>query len=233
MNCNEFQHWLTTRDVFSNETPDALFHIKTCHACKSLYMMDTGLEKDIQTGFVQEEVPKNLVDRIDMALDQAKSPIRLNKPGIAAITAGVVLMVIFSLFMVSPAKPFRYQNLQQLSENAVQNHLKANTAMSFTADKTQEALVMLRKELGFNVIIPDLSKKGYTLIGGRACFLDTCRIAYLFYKKADKTSSLFILDDDHLDFEMPDGMNFSQDIREHHADIWKENGQVYAMVSSS
>jgi anti-sigma factor RsiW len=233
MNCNEFQHWLLTRDVFSNETPDALFHIKTCDACKSLYIMDTGLEKDILSGLIRQELPKDLMGRIDTAIDQAKAPLRLNKTSLAALTAGIALMVIFSFFMVLPAKPFRYQTLQQLSEKAVLNHLKANTAMSFTADKTEEALVMLRKELGFDVVIPDLSKKGYILIGGRACFLDTCRIAYLFYKKAETTSSLFILSNDHLDFEMPDGMKFSQDINEHHADIWKENGQVYAMVSSS
>jgi len=232
MNCNEFQNWLLTRDVFSDETPEALSHIKTCDACKSLYMMDTGLEKDIRSGFIQKEIPENLVERIDMALDQAKEPLRLNKSGIAAITAGIALMVIFSLFIVPP-RPFQYQNLQELSENAVQNHLKGNTTMSFTADKMDEAIIMLRKELGFDVVIPDLSEMGYTLIGGRPCSLGKCRIAYLIYKKADKTSSLFILDDVHLGFEMADGMKSSQDIKEHRADIWKENGQVYAMISSS
>ncbi len=76
MNCNEFQHWLLTRDVFSDETPEALFHIKTCEACKNLYMMDTGLEKNIQSGFIRHELPKNLVDRIDMALDQETVPLK-------------------------------------------------------------------------------------------------------------------------------------------------------------
>lgn len=75
MNCNEFQHWLVTRDIFSNETPGALFHIKTCEACKNLYIADTGLEKNIRSGFIRQEIPKELVSRIDLAIDQAKEPI--------------------------------------------------------------------------------------------------------------------------------------------------------------
>ena len=86
MNCNEFQHWLLTRDIFSNETPGALFHIKTCAACKRLYMMDKGLEKEIQSGFICEELPKNLVSRIDMALDQEMEQARQNKPLVATLT---------------------------------------------------------------------------------------------------------------------------------------------------
>ena len=232
MNCNQFQHWLRTRDVFSNETPEALFHIKTCDDCKSLYLMDTGLEKDIQSAFLQQEVPKNLVGRIDISIDQAKAPLRLNTSGIAAVAAGITLMLIFTFFMVSN-KPLRYQSLEQLSENAVLSHLKKNTAMSFTADKMDEALVMLKKELGFDVILPDLSEKGYTLIGGRLCFIGQCRTAYIFYQKENQICSLFILDDDHLGFEMAGGIWFGNDIKECHTDIWKENGQVYAMVSSS
>ena len=195
-------------------------------------MIDTGLEKNIRSAFLQQEIPRGLADRIDISIDQAKAPLRLNKYGIAAFAAGITLMVLLTFFMVSN-KPLRYQSLDHLSEDAVTNHLKRNTAMSFTADKMDEGLVMLRKGLGFDVVIPDLSEKGYTLIGGRLCFLGQCRIAYLFYQKENQTCSLFILNDDHLDFEMADGLRFSQDIKEHRADIWKENGQVYAMVSSS
>ncbi len=195
-------------------------------------MIDTGLEKNIRSAFLRQEIPKDLLNRIDISIDEAKAPLRLNKSGIAAVTAGITLMVILIFFMVSQ-KPLRYHSLEHLSQDAVTNHLKRNTAMSFTADKMDEGLVMLRKELGFDVIIPDLSEKGYTLLGGRLCFLGQCRIAYLFYQKENQTCSLFILQDDHLDCEMADGLRFSQDIQEHRTDIWKENGQVYAMVSSS
>ncbi len=231
MNCNEFQHWLLIRDIFSNETPEALLHIKACAGCSRLYMMDTGLEKNIQSVFIPKEVPKGLTERIDLVLDQTKEPLRLNKTGIAAVVAGIALMAILTLFMKSN-NAFQYQSPDHLSEIAAINHLKGNMAMSFTAEETKEALVKMRKELKFNVIFPDLSEKGYALLGGRLCFLDECRTVYLFYKKADKTVSLFILDDDHLGFKMADGMRYSNAVKECRTDIWKENGQVYALVSS-
>jgi hypothetical protein len=60
--------------------------------------------------------------------------------------------------------------------------------------------------------------------------LGRCKIAYLFYRKEQKLSSLFILDYGHMDFEMADGSRFSNDLKGFHTDIWKEKGQVYAMV---
>lgn len=233
MNCNQFQHWLRARDIFAcKKNPEAVFHLETCFACKKLYRLDTGLEENIQSGFIRQEIPKNLMDRVDTKLDQEiKSPARLNRSLIAAFAVGIAIIVAFSIFP-EPDKPFRYQSLQHLSEAAVIDHLKGNMAMSFTTEKMGEALALLRKELEFNVIIPDLSEKGYTLLGGRLCSLGQCRTAYIFYQKAGKTSSLFILDDDHLDFKMADTVNYSNDINECRTDIWKENGQVYALVSS-
>ena len=89
---------------------------------------------------------------------------------------------------------------------------------------------MLSKELKFNVIIPDLKDKEYILLGGRLCVIEKCKIAYLFYIKKEKICSLFIMDYDHLGFEMADGSRFSNVIKGCHTDIWKEKGQVYAMV---
>ena len=232
MNCDQFQHWLLTRDVFSkNEPSEVLFHLHTCAACKRLYIMDTGLEKDIRSGFLCEEIPKDLLCRIDTALDGAKTPLRLNRPVIATLAAGILLTAVF--FFMNSSRPFRYRNLHHLGENAVLTHLKGNTAMSFTPDKLDEALAMMRDELEFDVILPDLSEKGYTLLGGRICFIGKCRTAYLFYQKSGQTVSLFILNNNHLDFKMAEGMENHFEIKNCRADIWKENGQVYALVSSS
>jgi hypothetical protein len=194
-------------------------------------MMDNGLEKDIRTGFLCEEIPKDLMDRIDMALDGARTQLRLNRPVIATLTAGIILMAVF--FFMNASRPFRYPDLYHLGENAVLTHLKGNTNLSFTPDKLDQALITMKKELEFDVVLPDLSKKGYTLLGGRLCFVGKCRTAYLFYQKSGQTVSLFILSHDHLGFEMAEGTENHLEIKDCRADIWKENGQVYALVSSS
>ena len=195
-------------------------------------MMDLGLEEHLRSGFLEQEMPKGLADRIDMALDQAKVPLQLNRPFFGALAAVVTLTAVLFFFMNSD-KPFRYKSLDHLGETAVLTHLKGNRAMSFTPDKLDGALAMLGKELGFNVVLPDLSEKGYTLLGGRPCFVGKCRTVYLFYRRGGQTVSLFILGKDHLDFEMAEGRGSHFEIKDCRADIWKENGQVYALVSSS
>ncbi len=194
--------------------------------------MDLGLEEHLRSGFLEQEIPKGLADRIDMALDQAKAPLQLNRPFLGALAAIITLTAILFFFMNSD-KPFRYESLDHLGETAVLTHLKGNRAMSFTPDTLDEALVMMKKELEFDVVLPDLSGKGYALQGGRLCFVGKCRTVYLFYQKNGQTVSLFILNNNHLDFKMAEGKESHLEIKDCRADIWKENGQVYALVSSS
>ena len=230
MNCKDFQHWLSTRDSFSDiENPDALDHLKGCEICKNLYKIDIRLEKTIESAFHQHEIPNGLYDQIELTLDHAKSPTRVKMPLIAGLFAGLAL-IFAVVFMIFFNQPFRYQNLQQLSEKAVIRHLKGDTTMSFTVNEIKQAILMLNKELKFNVVIPDLKNQGYVLLGGRLCVLDKCKIAYLFYEKQNKICSLFIMDYGHLAFEMADGSRFNNIIKGCHTDIWKVRGQVYAMV---
>lgn len=102
--------------------------------------------------------------------------------------------------------------------------------MSFSADEIKQATVMMSQKLKFNVAIPDFKDRGYKLLGGRLCVLGDCNIAYLFYERQNKICSLAIMDYENLDFKMADGSSFSNDIKGCHTDIWKEKGQVYAMV---
>lgn len=231
MICKDFQNWLLARDVLTDKKDDdVLDHLQACHHCKHLYTIDTGLEKGIQTAFSQQEIPNSLYDQIELTLDHTKNPVKDTKKKATGLVASVALIVSIVVFMIFFNRPFQYQNLQQLSEKAVGMHLKGNTDMSFTAHEIKQAAAMLSKELKFNVIIPDLKDQGYGLIGGRLCILGKCKIAYLFYEKQNKVSSLVIMDYAHLAFEMADGSKFSNDIKGVHTDIWKEKGQVYAMV---
>ncbi len=102
--------------------------------------------------------------------------------------------------------------------------------MSFTANEIEPAKVSMSNELNFNIILPDLHPQGYVLLGGRLCVLEKCKIAYLFYKKDEKICSVFIMDYNNLDFAMADGSKFYNEIKGCNTDIWKDKGQVYAMV---
>ncbi len=230
MNCKDFQHWLSTRDAFADqENPEAINHLKGCESCSNLYKIDIRLEKSIQSAFHQQEIPRGLYDQIELTLDHAKKPVMFTKLRLTGLAAFLSLILV-AVYMLFSEPPFRYQNLQQLSEKAVFVHLKGNTTMSFNDNKIEQAVVMLSKELKFNVVLPDLKDQGYILLGGRLCALGKCKAAYLFFEKKEKLCSLLIMGYDHLGFEMADGSRFSNTIKGCPTDIWKEKGQVYAMV---
>ena len=165
MNCKNFNHWLSTRDAFTDkENPEALDHLKGCETCKILYDIDLGLEKNIKSSFHQQEIPRGMVDQVDLTLDHAKAPVMFTKLMLSGLMV-TLCFVFIAGYLIFFDKPFQYQNLQQLSANAVASHLKGNTTMSFKANGIEQALAMLSKELKFNVIIPDLKDKGYILLG--------------------------------------------------------------------
>ncbi len=230
MNCKEFQHWLTARDSFSKEiSPEIEEHISLCDQCRCLYETDESLEAMIKSHFYQEPMPQGLTDQVDISIENAVSPPKRNRKHVSFIAASIVLIAVVFSFMVYN-QPFKYQSLQQLSESAVTRHLEKDTSMSFTANEIELAKVSMSKQLNFNVIFPDLLSQGYVLLGGRLCILEDCEIAYLFYQKDGKVSSLFIMDYNFLNFAMADGSLFKNETKGFNTDIWKDKGQVYTMV---
>lgn len=233
MDCKKFHLWLQNRDTFERELPtDVMAHRQNCRDCDQLYDLDSGLEQEITAAFAQQEVPQGLEERISLGLDHEgsqpffKPKKSLKYAGLAASLA--ILMVIVSMVFTSPVPS--YKNLEQISEQAVKDHLKGNWKISFDTSTLYQALEMLTRELGFNVRLPDLSDQGCLLVGGRLCALGKCRAAYFILEQQGKKGSLFIMDTSHLAFDMADGTRFSTTLKGCNAQVWKDNGQVYAMV---
>jgi hypothetical protein len=231
MNCKEFSLWLRTRDIHDSLIPqDAARHMTGCPSCEQLFNLDTRLEAGIQKGFSQEEVPKGLAEQISLSL----KPERTSRDAKLFMTAGAVLAGLIILVLVllpfETASPPNFKDLNQISLQAVKDHLNGNYYMSFNADQTGQALDRLTKELGFRVLLPDLSEYNCTLLGGRLCALGDCRAAYFILEKEGRTGSLFIMDTQHLNFDMAEGSRFNTRLKGCEADVWKDNGQIYAMV---
>jgi hypothetical protein len=246
--CKDFHLWLRTRDIHKDQNnPGVLSHMAECKDCQRLYTLDTDLEQGVALAFTQEEMPQGLVDQIDQGLDHETCQpffrsLGLKRPGTRSTTilkytgwiAGFTIMVLILSLVLTPPTP-SFKNLGQISEQAVVDHLKGNRQINFTQANIGQALEMLRKELGFNVLLPNfndpfLKDKGLLLLGGRLCLLGKCRAAYFTIEKQGEKGSLFIMDYDHLDFKMADGCRFSTKNKGCTTDIWKNNGQVYAMV---
>lgn len=233
MDCKEFQLWLQNRDILQLDIPPGVMaHRENCRECDQLYTLDSGLEQEIAAAFALQEVPQGLKDRISQGLDHEVSqpfftPVKALK--YTGLVAGLaVLIVILSIVFTSPVPS--YKNLEQISEQAVKDHLKGNWQISFDTTTLYQALEMLTRELGFKVLLPDLSSQGCLLVGGRLCALGKCRAAYFILEQQGKKGSLFVMDTSHLGFDMADGTRFTTQLKGCNAQVWKDNGQVYAMV---
>lgn len=194
MNCKEFENWLLSEDkTLNNTVPEDVFeHLSICADCEQIYLLDTDIENRIDAAFVQEEIPSDLETKIDASLNLAShNPFVFTKK-MTGLVAGIGAILVITYLSIFNNDPFKFQNLQQLSEKAILRHLKGDTTMTFDAAHIEQAIGMLSKELKFKVILPDLADKGFILLGGRICAVDKCRTAYLFYKNKEKPA-LYLL----------------------------------------
>ncbi len=242
MDCNDFQHWLKTRDHHEANHPLGVTlgveaHMARCPACARMFRADLALEQTISKAFVQEETPRGLADQINLSLKHVGSRSFLHRFGITrkpafalgGLAAGLILLALVLNQFLTPAAP-SFKDLNQISLQAVSDHLKGNQHMTFDAANLDQALAMLTKELGFQVLLPDLNSQDCVLLGGRLCALGNCRAAYFIIEKQGKTGSLFVMDTDFLEFDMADGSQFHTSLKGCDTRVWKDHGQVYAMV---
>ena len=232
MNCKEFQHWLTSRDIHEAVLPKgAVDHMAACSSCEQMFHWDSQLENQVATGFQMKELPRGLADQISLSLAHQKRPgparVRLLAGLFIAGLIGIFTLVFFP-FSHDPSPLF--MDLNQISRQAVNDHLAGNRHMSFDAAHVDQALEFLTQSLGFKVLLPDFSQYGCLLLGGRLCALGKCKAAYFVLEKDGQSGSLFIMDTQFLRFDMADGSRFDTRIKGCQASVWKDNGQVYAMV---
>lgn len=207
-------------------------HIRTCRHCRDLFQVDERLEAELKAAFKPENPSQKLFEQIDMRIDDAPAPLpdpasRRWRIRLAGIAAGILLLLGTGFHVLYDPAP-AFTSLNQLSLQAVGDHLKGNRQIQFEMADFPLHLDRLKKELGFNVILPDL--EGFIILGGRLCGLGRCKAAYFVFERDGRTGSLFIMDYDLLNFRMADGSRFFDRIKGCDTHIWKDNGQVYAMV---
>lgn len=231
MKCIEFKKWLYNRDTFERKLhPAAQAHLKTCSSCRKLNLLDKELDNIVNKEFLTEEVPPGVVHRIEAGLQKKSNSGVFANFYIQKLVPAVAICFV-ALFFTLFYLPGDFNNLQYISNAAVAYHLKSEHGMTFEQNKIQEGNNKLNEQLGFKVVIPDLSTQGYQLLGGRKCFLGKREVAYIFYEKQGHINSLFILNQNDLGFEMADGAEYKDVNKGCPINIWKENSQVYALVN--
>ncbi|MCG8635565.1 MAG: hypothetical protein MI863_17150 [Desulfobacterales bacterium] len=239
MNCKEFHHWLNTRDIHNHTLPrEVSTHMAACRECELLFAGDDALERDIKRAFALEDLPRGLADRVDATLEhetRRKFPGGLNKPaGIALASASLLagLLILVLVFTGIFPSSGTFKDLNQISRQAVTDHLKGDRRITFEAARAEQALAFMTQKLGFKVLLPDLPLNA-VLLGGRLCTLGDCKAAYFVIQQQGQgraVGSLFIMNTDHLAFDMPEGSRFTTSLKGCETRVWRDRGQVYAMV---
>lgn len=234
MNCKQFQDWLSTRDIHEAALPpEAVRHMAECRECEHLFHWDTRLEACLKKGMEMEPLPGGLADRICVSLDHQAAPARPSRTMEAlgaALACLVIIILAAAYFPFFSHKADSFKDLNQISLQAAKGHLAGNRRMNFTAQEVDQALEILTKQLGFQVLLPNLKPFGCTLLGGRLCALGDCKAAYFVLEKNGRAGSLFIMDSQFLASDLADGSRFNTRIKGCETCVWKDNGQVYAMV---
>jgi len=204
-----------------------------CEECKSLFNWDTRLEDQLKKAMRMEPMPRGLSDRISTSLDhQAASATRPSRtPRILGTAVACLVIILAAAYLPLPFhKVDTFKDLNQISLQAVKGHLAGNRRMNFTAQEVDQALEILTKTLGFQVLLPSLDPFDCTLLGGRICALGDCKAAYFVLEKHGRSGSLFIMDSQFLSKDLADGSRFNTRIKGCETCVWKNNGQIYAMV---
>lgn len=227
MDCKQFQHWLIARDPNNKQIPpDISGHMENCRDCRLVFETDDLLEQRISAAFRQEEMPEGMARRISLSLDQKPTQNHKILPVLAALVAGLVLVVfIISNFNSPPA----FESLDQISTQAAALHLKNKSQQTF-GHEADQTLAMITLKLGFNIILPDPAQLESTITGCSLCNLGHCKVAYFTVERNGKQGSLFIMNKDDIEFPIIENTQFNQTVKGCETSVWINRDLVYAMV---
>jgi anti-sigma factor RsiW len=110
------------------------------------------------------------------------------------------------------------------------NHLDPDLTMAFRKEEVADVSGWFAKHLVFPIAVPDLSSQGFQLLGGRKCLVGHKEAAYLYYDKAGKKASVFVVNPADLDFNLEPGKTYRITEGDYQIQIWQENNLGYALV---
>lgn len=222
MTCREFQKRISAcpfasispildRKLETAQDADLLKHLSSCPACVKTLESERQFLALIKSLAPKVQAPEYLLDKVldQAALDGLPSTtsliswlrpksIRLAFAFSIAAACALVLIILFSLFAL---KPWRSEESAIFA--IVDDHIRylpSDDQRQIVSSSPAEVEAWFTGQLDFAVRIPNFNE--LQLLGGRRCYLFGQRVALLFYEKANKKLSLFILEDRHLNMDI-------------------------------
>ena len=220
MNCKEVINLMdgyldSELDPLTSQTIEQ--HLRDCPNCDRIYKAHGSLMRTIATASPYHKAPAGLRERIQSSLREeiAEQPIRdvssempvrpLSKQSEPrtvffgtqwnwlALAAAIILAALIALNLVPRLQ--RPGADQLLATQLIASHVRSLMANHLTdvASSDQHTVKpWLDTKLDFAPAVPDLSNKGFPLVGGRLDYLDNRPVAALIYQRRKHFINLFV-----------------------------------------
>ena len=232
MNCQEFKQWLDRQDSMDQSTSrQAADHIQICQGCNKLYQTDMALDSKLKNALQASDPPPGLFAR---ARDNIESEARSQPSGFFKVSwkAIVPALSMAALILVILLNPFSrpLQTLDEVVALSIENHLDTDMEMAFRTAEVTDFGHWFTRRLAYEVRLPDLKRLGLDPLGGLKCAFGKTDVALLFCNSKGKRVSLFVINQDDVDFRIGENRKYAVVGGDLEVNIWKESGMVYAMV---
>lgn len=228
MDCESYKQWLENRDMYDVSEADlAHKHSRECKPCRDLYHRDEQLDQVFARSMATVPLPAKLKGQVDFNLahcHRSRTRRRLLLKSVPALIAA--MLVVYLLFPLSPASV----GMEEMGRYALAHHAAFIDA-GVEVTSLEGVTDWCRDRVAFKVIPPSLPVDRYRFVGARVCALGECSAVQLRYWQGDTLVSVYILNDQEVDFDIRSGDEHSLGTDGNLVRFWKENSLVYVLVA--
>ena len=198
MTCQDMQHWMHgyldgELDLVRNLEMEG--HLQTCPACAQVLANYRSLQRALRNDAFYFKAPNSLETRIRSSLGKTQSRTRTLRirtwATLGAIAASI--LIIFALGWMATREGHSAKDL--LVREIVSSHVRSLMASHLTdvpSSDQHKVKPWFKGQLDFSPPVKDLSKEGFTLVGGRLDYIGDRPVAALVYQRRKHFINLFI-----------------------------------------
>jgi anti-sigma factor RsiW len=232
MNCHDAQSWLHGYLDGELDPPTTLQyeqHVRECPACAKTLAEQKALQTAMKADALYYRAPEYLRDRLRASLcKQSRSSFGRFPWRIVAAAACLIFCV--GLGFLAARFTFAPSARERVAQEVASAHIRSMQAehlVDKASSDRHEVKPWFNGRLDFSPPTPDLSKEGFSLVGGRMDYIDGKSVAALVYRRRKHIINVFI---------WPDSANQDAGIRrEAHQSYnlfhWSRGGMNYWVVS--
>lgn len=260
MNCTQFRKYagaFADGELNIQINLEVLEHLNMCPACTQRVDEITSLRSALQRTHTDHRAPADLLDRIRKAqeagIDDA-NPVGSHAPAavigqlgrsrrLVLLSLAAVLVAVFFAWQYAANVNISSGTMTTLAIRTVTQVTRIHRSCSRArrADHHDPALPKdavplaseLSRQLGFKVIVPDLTGSGYNLVGADFCSLGGRKTAHVLYtQQAKGGAAMSVFSTRSIpELRQPGADVFVREVGELTVVAWHDKGQTYTCCS--